>query len=212
MTASRIPRSSEPGPDCARVHGQLALFVGGDLEGEERARVFRHLGECASCRGEYRVYAECREQLAGAGLGRVPHGAAWVDERFFAGLAADSLARVSAEASAPRRFALAAMRRPILVAACAGLLLALGVYGYRWSSAGFADGLTDLPGRMAIMPRTPAGPDPMGTQELGHHGPAPARRRHEGLTPSGWGLLGRQNLTQTLELSDDLLRSGSDGR
>lgn len=38
--------------NCRQVRDALPLFVGGDLEGDERSRVEAHLVDCAACRAE----------------------------------------------------------------------------------------------------------------------------------------------------------------
>src|SRR5262245_2620223 len=102
---------------CDSFAEELSLFAFGELEGERRTALERHLVDCAACRGELDALVRSLELLKQEGERGVGEAAPQLSPARQANLLAQ------AQAEAPKRGRVLAWRR---TAVAAGILAAIG--------------------------------------------------------------------------------------
>src|SRR5689334_16498132 len=104
--------------NCRRIEELIPLFVGDDLDNDERVLVASHAANCASCRVSIERYEESRDWLASSDIPEL-------DEATLAGFRHDIMRRLNAR---PQRFVFP-LRVNLMQGAFAALLLLAIVTG-----------------------------------------------------------------------------------
>lgn len=124
--------------NCDEVKSRLGELLDGELPGDARPAVKRHLGECSACRGEYESLRSMAAALAERPNAKLPTGL-WeaIEERL------DEAQPVSAQSVAPathRLWFYRLARKPLVAAAVVVLAIGLGWLAFNgpWESRAMA--------------------------------------------------------------------------